>query len=87
MPGFFGYSQSAMRLGFSQLRKLTECTSVSIRTNLSFSAWISVCRDSKMTSALLDWLIQHCHILATGNNSYRFRKSSVQPATTSPSKN
>ena len=77
--GYLPFSACGGALLFHLLSKLYERTSVVITTNLSFSEWASVFGDAKMTTALLDRLAHHCHILETGNDSYRFKNSSAQP--------
>lgn len=62
------------KLLFQFISQRYERGSLIITSNLEFSRWIEVFGDPALTTALLDRLTHHSHILLFDGESYRFRE-------------
>jgi len=63
------------KLLFQFISQRYEQSSLIITSNLEFSRWVDVFGDPALTTALLDRLTHHSHILLFDGESYRFRQT------------
>lgn len=72
--GFVPFDRAGGELLFNLLADRYEQRSTLVTTNLFFGEWVQVFGDEKLTTALLDRLGHHGHILTTRGESYRTRR-------------
>ena len=73
--GFVPFNKMEGELLFNLLADRYEKRSTIITSNLAFSEWVQVFKNEKLTTALLDRLAHHAHILTTKGKSYRTKKN------------
>jgi DNA replication protein DnaC len=67
--------ESAAELLFQVIAGRAERAAVIITTNLPFSEWTTMFPNARLCKAMLDRLTDQAHIIETGNESFRFRRT------------
>ena len=60
---------------FQVIAGRAERAAVMVTTNLPFSEWTTKFPNARLCKAMLDRLTDQAHIIETGNESYRFRRT------------
>jgi len=75
--GYVPLDRIGAQLLFEIVSECYERKSLIINTNIEFSRWVNVFYDEKMTSAIVDRLLHHCHLLLFPGPSNRMRESKI----------
>ena len=73
--GYVVMPDAAAELLFQVIAGRAEQASVIVTTNLPFSEWTTKISNARLCKAMLDRLNDQAHIIETGTESYRFRRT------------
>jgi len=73
--GYVVMPDTAAELLFQVIAGRAERAAVIVTTNLPFSEWTTKFPNARLCKAMLDRLTDQAHILETGDESYRFRRT------------
>jgi DNA replication protein DnaC len=74
--GYVPLAEVGAEFLFQVVAERAEKAAVILTTNLPFSEWTQVIPNARLCKALLDRITDRAHILQTGAESYRFRRTS-----------
>ena len=76
--GYVPLDSNGTKLLFQVVSECYERKSLIITTNLEFDRWNDIFADTKITAALLDRIIHHCHLLDFTNRESRRLQDALQ---------
>ena len=76
--GYVPLAETACELMFQVIADRAEKAAVIVTTNLPFSEWSQVIPNPRLCKALIDRLTDRAHIITTGTDFYRFRRTTAQ---------
>ncbi len=76
--GYVPFVETGAELLFQVISDRAEKAAILLTTNLSFSEWTQVFPNPRLCKALLDRITDQAHIIETGKDSFRFRRTLEQ---------
>jgi DNA replication protein DnaC len=76
--GYVPLAEVGAEFLFQVIAERAEQAAVILTTNLPFSEWTQVIPNARLCKALLDRITDRAHIIETGSESYRFRRTLAQ---------
>jgi DNA replication protein DnaC len=76
--GYVPLAEMGAEFLFQVIAERAEQAAVILTTNLPFSEWTQVIPNTRLCKALLDRITDRAHIIETGTESYRFRRTVEQ---------
>jgi len=73
--GYVPLAEVGAEFLFQVIAERAERSAVLLTTNLPFSEWTQVIANTRLCKALLDRITDRAHIIETGTDSYRFRRT------------
>lgn len=73
--GYVPLAEVGAEFLFQVIAERAERAAVILTTNLPFSEWTQVIPNARLCKALIDRITDRAHIIETGNESYRFRRT------------
>ena len=73
--GYVPLAEIGAEFLFQVIAERAERASLIVTTNLPFSEWTQVFPNPRLCKALLDRITDRAHIIETGTDSYRFRRT------------